>query len=514
TLCASGAFAPVAKRAQAIWKDFKPNAMRNLALIALAPDVGATRRLDATSAGLSPALEAATFGARSDGTFGRLLTRDARLGLEALGLGPAQIGEITSYVEGRRTLKGAPAINLETLRQKGLTDPALEAIEEAAGDAMTLRAAIHPMVIGAEICERELKLPRDVAEGRRGDLLKTLGFTDEEIAAAEAYCMGAGTLKGAPGLSDKIAAIFARGDEIGAEARLAMAEALAPFALGPLSLDLPLTEQSDQSALGERAHALGAALTRFSAAPSVALVLPPLDDAAPAHEEGPRERIVEKVIERQADRRRLPDRRKGYIQKSSVGGHKVYLHTGEYDDGALGEIFIDMHKEGAAFRSLMNNFAVGISIGLQYGVPLEEYVDAFVFTRFEPSGEVRGNDSIRHATSILDYIFRELAVSYLSRTDLAHVDPFEARTDGLNRRAIEAEEAARLISRGFSRGATPDNLVLLKPRAKSRDRKGEADASGYTTDSCPSCASFTLIAGGDGLRCETCNWSGAEAKGR
>ena len=129
------------------------------------------------------------------------------------------------------------------------------------------------------------------------------------------------------------------------------------------------------------------------------------------------EKIIEKVIH-QAERRTLPTRRKGYTQKAKVGGHKVYLRTGEYEDGKCGEIFIDMHKEGAAFRSLMNNFAMAISIGLQYGVPLEEYVEAFTFTRFEPAGRVEGNDAIEMATSILDYIFRELAVSYLGRTIL------------------------------------------------------------------------------------------------
>ena len=137
------------------------------------------------------------------------------------------------------------------------------------------------------------------------------------------------------------------------------------------------------------------------------------------------ERIVEKIVERMVSREResLPHRRKGYTQKAIVGGHKVYLHTGEYEDGRLGEIFIDMHKEGAAFRSLMNNFAIAISIGLQYGVPLEEFVEAFTFTRFEPAGLVIGNDSIKNATSVLDYIFRELGVSYLGRNDLAHVPP-------------------------------------------------------------------------------------------
>ncbi len=187
-----------------------------------------------------------------------------------------------------------------------------------------------------------------------------------------------------------------------------------------------------------------------------------------------------------ASRKRLPDRRKGYIQKASVGGHKVYLHTGEYDDGALGEIFIDMHKEGAAFRSLMNNFAIAVSIGLQYGVPLEEFVDAFLFTRFDPSGEVRGNDSVRHATSILDYIFRELAVSYLGREDLAHIDPFAAKGDGLGQSALAAETAARLISRGYARGQATDNIVVFA------GRRGANPAALYAAEACAACGHFTL----------------------
>ena len=188
--------------------------------------------------------------------------------------------------------------------------------------------------------------------------------------------------------------------------------------------------------------------------------------------EPPPERIVERFIEVERSRRKLPDRRKGYIQKASVGGHKVYLHTGEYEDGELGEIFLDMHKEGAAFRSLMNNFAIAVSIGLQYGVPLDEFVDAFVFTRFEPAGEVEGNEAIRSATSILDYVFRELGVSYLGRDDLANVDPQALNADGLGarqgRRARAAGRSSRFISKGFSRGAAPDNLVFLPLAAKAR----------------------------------------------
>ena len=170
------------------------------------------------------------------------------------------------------------------------------------------------------------------------------------------------------------------------------------------------------------------------------------------------ERVVEKIVERVErvrERERLPSRRKGYTQKAVVGGHKVYLRTGEYDDGRLGEIFVDMHKEGAALRSLLNNFAIAISLGLQYGVPLEEYVDAFTFTRFEPSGPVQGNDTIKNATSILDYVFRELAISYMGRYDLANVEPHDTSFDALGKGVEEGKPSpahSRAVSKGLVRG--------------------------------------------------------------
>src|SRR5207247_2270513 len=192
-----------------------------------------------------------------------------------------------------------------------------------------------------------------------------------------------------------------------------------------------------------------------------------LEKPAAARAAGIAERVVEKVIERITvirERERMPDRRKGYTQKAVVGGHKVYLRTGEYEDGRLGEIFVDMHKEGAALRSLLNNFAIAVSLGLQYGVPLEEYVDAFTFTRFEPSGPVQGNDSIKYATSILDYVFRELAVSYLSRFDLAHVDPNEIATgfDALGRGIEEGKPggSSKYVSKGLTR-SRGDRLVVM-----------------------------------------------------
>jgi ribonucleoside-diphosphate reductase alpha chain len=222
----------------------------------------------------------------------------------------------------------------------------------------------------------------------------------------------------------------------------------------------------------------------------------PAEDDAPRRPQPESERIVERIVEVDRARRKLPDRRKGYIQKAAVGGHKVYLHTGEYDDGELGEIFLDMHKEGAAFRSLMNNFAVAISIGLQYGVPLDEFVDAFVYTRFEPAGPVTGNDSIRSATSILDYIFRELGVSYLGRHELANGEG-ELDADGLGRGAAdgapepEPVDASKFISRGFSRGAAPDNLVFL-PFGERQRGGGRLSVS---SDLCPACGDMALVGG-------------------
>ena len=247
----------------------------------------------------------------------------------------------------------------------------------------------------------------------------------------------------------------------------------------------------------------------------------------------------------QVKRRKLPSRRKGYTQKASVGGHKVYLRSGEYDDGTLGEIFIDMHKEGAAFRSLMNNFAIALSIGLQYGVPLDEFVDAFTFTRFEPSGQVTGNDAIKMATSVLDYIFRELAVSYLGRTDLAHVvpedlmpdsmgtgdqktssDEFVAQTDTALNRVIGLTSTGYVrksnlyvlkqekVETTTSLAITDDTKVavgaehitetIISTTDKRSNQIIEAKIKGYEGDGCGECGNFTMLRNGTCLKCDTC----------
>lgn len=516
---AAGFEAGPGARALAIYRALpsgKGAALRVSIAIAFAHDDASARRAGFDAAGLAPARAITAFGVREDGGFGRVLAPEAWAALIALGYEDDAIAAIARHAEGKRTLKGAPGVSLARLSELGLAESTLEAIEEAAADAFNLRAAVHPLVIGEDVCANVLKLPADVAAGKRGDLMMTLGFTEAEIAAAEAFCMGAGHLDDAPGLEAAHKAVFAR--DIGASAQIAMAAALRPYAR--TALNITITDLDARAALLETAQAAGVALITIHAeAPPVTLTLADFDEepVAPPASAPIAAAAPQAPAETGHQRRRLPERRKGYIQKSVVGGHKVYLHTGEYDDGELGEIFIDLHKEGAAFRSLMNNFAISISIGLQYGVPLEEYVDAFLFTRFEPAGEVRGNDTIRHATSILDYIFRELAVSYLGRTDLAQVDPFDARGDGLSKRAQDAESAARLISRGFARTA-PDNLVMLRPRAiveNLRDRNepkatpARPAMSGYRADPCSACGHFTVEQSGV---CAACGAKG-EAQG-
>lgn len=498
------------------------NARAKSICVAFDGDEFSASQLGVATAGISPQCSIAQLQFNADGAARRALSESARRGLVALGYDETAIAALCLHVGGRRTLRGAPGVSLERLATLGFTEPVLDAIEEALNDALTLRAAIHPLVIGPEFCETVLKLPADVAAGRRGDLLKTLGFSDADVDAAQAFCLGAAGLTDAPGLKSEHAGVFAPAADITPEARIAMAQAVAPFAHTTLTLSLDASNIARRNALVQSARDAGVVLLRLQTiAPPATFSLPTFDEDAVEHR--PAAAPVPQAAQlapARVERRRLPERRKGYIQKSTVGGHKVYLHTGEYDDGELGEIFIDLHKEGAAFRSLMNNFAISISIGLQYGVPLEEYCDAFLFTRFEPAGEVRGNDTIRHATSILDYIFRELAVSYLGRADLAQVDPFEARGDGLSKTAVDAESAVRLISRGFSRGAAPDNLVMLRPKtaAESAQEKRVAAGKGvqrtgadirYRTEPCAACGHFTVR--GDGV-CEACGAKG-EARG-
>ncbi|MFO1012490.1 MAG: ribonucleotide reductase [Caulobacteraceae bacterium] len=447
----------------------------------------------------------------ADGAVIPTLDENALRGLERLNL-DADAARATLL--GHRTLEGSPALDHEALAGFGFTDHEVGALETALASGAGLRAAFSPAVIGEGFVIDVLgAAAADVADPAF-DTLAFLEVSPERLDLARAYVEGAGVLP---------SEVFTSADRIPVSARLDMAAGVAPFLCAPetirLALPYPAAASDAAALLDEALAASGVGLAALEAAPApfdFKLELPPARVAAPPPTERPEpaerivERVVERFVEREPSRRKLPDRRKGYIQKAAVGGHKVYLHTGEYDDGELGEIFIDMHKEGAAFRSLMNNFAIAVSLGLQHGVPLEEFVDAFVFTRFDPAGEVTGNDSIRSATSILDYVFRELGVSYLARHDLANADPQELNADGLGRgKADEAgaaipepepQPASRFISKGFSRGETPDNLVFLPFNSKGSG--GALGAAG--AEMCAACGDMAVVRKGQSLICETC----------
>ncbi|CAN5412729.1 ribonucleotide reductase [soil metagenome] len=434
-----------------------------------------------------------------DGEIGqRLRTSLART------LDSEETADAERWLLGRRTLVGAAGVNPEALRAKGFTDAELEAVEIALAQVDTLEDAFGPFVLDPGFVRDVLGIAADDKAG----LLAGLGLSPAEIEDARADILGHADLSDWPGAPASLKATLAQSP---AALERAARAAIEPFSDAPdVAPDLQPWDlkAADAIRLLAVAAAEGRRAVRIVPAPAPTGLLFDLPDVEPVTrrpevETRAVEKIVERVVERDRSRRKLPDRRKGYIQKAAVGGHKVYVHTGEYDDGELGEIFIDMHKEGAAFRSLMNNFAIAISIGLQYGVPLDEFVDAFVFTRFEPAGRVTGNDSIGSATSILDYIFRELGVSYLGRNELANADAEPLDADGLGAgKADELVPAAHFISKGFARGAAPDNLVVL-PFGQKKD-VAPRPVSVANADACPACGDFTLQQRGGGWICDSC----------
>jgi ribonucleoside-diphosphate reductase alpha chain len=479
--------------------------------VAVFEDPELALRLGGASPTPAPWLGAVVQAQTADGVMVKVVSEAALQALQGFGVDGLQA---RTHLLGGFDLAEAPGVSHAALHARGFTEHEVAAAEAALPFCERLSEAFSPAHLDPGfLCDVLGATDADLADPAF-DALALAGFSLADVAAAEAHALGGAPLAEAAFLTSEQQAVFRTGDDLGAQPYFAMLAAVQTHLALPGLVELELEWDStpvDARDLLVEAQGAGVQALRVRRAPPPArleLDLPrvaerpqPAREAPPPE---PQERIVERIVERERTRQKLPDRRKGYIQKASVGGHKVYLHTGEYDDGALGEIFIDMHKEGAAFRSLMNNFAIAISIGLQYGVPLDEFVDAFVFTRFEPAGPVTGNDSVKSATSILDYIFRELGVSYLGRHDLANADG-ELNADGLGHGEAqpdltgEPQPASRFISRGFSRGAAPDNLVFL-PAANER-RGGSAKGE---TDVCAACGDVAVVRKGASLICESC----------
>jgi ribonucleoside-diphosphate reductase alpha chain len=466
---------------------------RNAQVSVIAPTGTIGLVMDCDTTGIEPDFALVKFKKLAGGGYFKIINGAVPEALRVLGYSPEQIADIEVYAVGHGSLADAPGINHTTLKQKGFTQEAIDKLEKALRSAFDIKFAFNKWTLGEEFVAK-LGLAAEKLADPRFDLLSALGFTKREIEAANVHVCGAMTVEGAPHLKAEHYPVFDCANPCGrngkrylsVESHIRMMAAAQPFITGAISktINMPndATVEDCKAAyllswkLGLKANALyrdGSKLSQPLQSQLIAdedeeddLVEAFIEKPAIARASALAEKVVEKVVERivvMRERERMPDRRKGYTQKAVVGGHKVYLRTGEYDDGRLGEIFIDMHKEGAALRSLLNNFAIAVSLGLQYGVPLDEYVDAFTFTRFEPSGPVQGNDSIKYATSILDYVFRELAVSYLERFDLAHVDPTEGGFDALGKGVEEGKPspaATKYVSKGLTRSRT-DKLSVL-----------------------------------------------------
>ncbi len=482
---------------------------RNAQTSVIAPTGTIGLVMDCDTTGIEPDFALVKFKKLAGGGYWKIINRAVPEALRVLGYSGDEIAEIEVYALGHGSLGQAPGINHTTLKAKGFSDETIATVEKALPTAFDIKFAFNKWTLGEDICVNELGIPAEVLAAPSFDLLTHLGFTKREIDAANIHVCGAMTVEGAPHLKAEHYPVFDCANPCGrtgkrylsVESHIRMMAAAQPFISGAISktINMPheATVEDCKSAyllswkLGLKANALYRDGSKLSQPLNAQLIADDdeeeeveafIERPAAARAAGLAEKMVEKVVERivvMREREKLPDRRKSYIQKAVVGGHKVYLHTGEYEDGRLGEIFLDMHKEGAALRSLLNNFAIAVSLGLQYGVPLEEYVDAFTFTRFEPQGPVQGNDSIKYATSILDYVFRELAISYLGRFDLAHVDPSETGFDALGKGVEEGKEGAKseahYVSKGLTRSRT-DRLAVVGGGASSPSPGGGGSA--------------------------------------
>ncbi len=551
---------------------------RNAQATVIAPTGTIGLVMDCDTTGIEPDFALVKFKKLAGGGYFKIINRSVPAALEMLGYSSSQVEEIISYAVGHGTLGNAPVINHTSLIGHGFGPEELEKVEAALPSAFDIRFVMNQWTLGEEFCRETLGIPSEKLADPTFDLLRHLGFSKADIEAVNDHVCGTMTLEGAPHLKQRHYPIFDCANVCGKKGKrflsvnshIHMMAAAQSFISGAISktINMPndATIQACQDAyelswsLGVKANALYRDGSKLSQ-PLASSLIDDDEEAEEVLESGSAqekavvlaEKIVEKIVVKEIakGRERMPERRRGYTQKAIVGGHKVYLRTGEYTDGTLGEIFIDMHKEGAGFRAMMNNFAIAISVGLQYGVPLEEFVEAFTFTRFEPAGSVQGNETIKNATSILDYIFRELAVSYLDRTDLAHVKPEGVTFDELGRGDEEGKRnfeevpnsggnspidvLRQVASAGFTRQRMPQGFTVLNGGMGGAtglngagetvavlstlevgtttalasgtvqvDARAKAKMQGYEGDPCGDCGNYTLVRNGTCMKCNTC----------
>ena len=529
---------------------------RNAQTTVIAPTGTIGLVMDCDTTGIEPDFALVKFKKLAGGGYFKIINRSVPNALRVLGYSEQQIDDIVSYATGRGTFEGAPHINHQSLADLGFGKTELDRLEVGAKSAFDIRFLLNPGSLGPEFCREKLGVSTKELEDPSFNLLKHLGFSEVQIDEANAYLCGSMMLEEAPHIRPEHLPIFDCATTCGrrgvrtlsVDSHISMMAAAQSFISGAISKTVNMVNSATvddckrayESAWRQGVKAI--AVYRDGSKLSQPLAAALVEDAVDQDEAEPSEQTTHQQVLALAEakasrilgqgRSKLPHRRKGYTQKAIVGGHKVYLRTGEYPDGSLGEIFIDMHKEGAGFRAMMNNFAIAVSVGLQYGVPLDTFVNAFTFTRFEPSGLVQGNDSIKNATSILDYVFRELGISYLDRTDLAHVQAEPMRFDDLGSgddgkvddAAFQSRPSVRdLIRSTASAGYVRNRIQLDAPADGSHsaiasngrteaaeaslmdaDAQASARAKGFEGDPCSSCGNYTLVRSGTCMHCTTC----------
>ncbi|MBK9264476.1 MAG: vitamin B12-dependent ribonucleotide reductase [Polyangiaceae bacterium] len=478
---------------------------RNAQATVLAPTGTIGLLMDCDTTGIEPDFSLVKFKKLAGGGYFKIVNQCVPEALRRLGYSEHEVQEIVAYVSGTNTLLAAPHVNRASLKARGLTHEDLAKIENAIPGVFDLELAFSPWVLGEEAYARLGITPERRTPGF--SLLRSLGFTSAEIAEANETIVGRMTIEGAPHLREEHYAVFDcanRCGKIGKRflapmAHIRMMAAAQPFLSGAISKTVNLPNEAtveEVQRIYEEGHRLGlkaVALYRDGCKASQ-----PLSSSGDSKKDKKEEKVeaVEVMAPKPIEpalpvlrptgvRVRLPKKRTGFTQEAKVGGHKIFVRTGEYVDGTLGEIFIDMHKEGAAFRSLMNCFAMSVSIGLQYGVPLQTFVDQFTFTRFEPQGVVEGHDYVKLSTSIVDYIFRTLGIEYLHRYDLAHVqpEPNVAIQDPTDTRAQESSSGVPVLP-AATRAPSHERTASSALDAQLEDMMGDApvcDGCGHIT---------------------------------
>ncbi len=566
------------KAAQTSWDEAldigSQHGFRNAQVSVIAPTGTIGLVMDCDTTGVEPDYALVKFKKLVGGGYFRIINQQVPTALKRLNYNNEQIEDIVKYAVGHGTLKNAPTLHHDSLKDKGFRDEEIQKIEASLKEAFDIRFVFNKWTLGEEFITQTLNIPPQELGNPNFDLLKHIGYSKAEIDMANNHVCGTMTVEGAPHLKDEDLPVFDCATPCGrlgkrflsAKAHIYLMAAAQSFISGAISKTVNMPSNSsieDCKKAYELSWKVGIkanALYRDGSKLSQPLSAVTLDDdnneeeikATEVSEKPQAEQVVwmtQKAIKAampKPQRVQPPARRRGYTQKARIGGHKVYLRTGEYENGKLAEIFVDMHKEGATFRSLMNNFAIAVSIGLQYGVPLDEFVDAFTFTRFEPSGMVEGNDSIKMATSILDYLFRELAISYLGRDEFAHVAPKDINTIELSKPSagyirksldisnIQALPTAKTIttldssdetrvkpfnikfksdkSKNSSSNTNMKNAItqpkiavaVAEPESSAENKAAEAKLKGYEGDSCSECGNFTLVRNGTCLKCMTC----------